>query len=82
MPIELPPLRDRGNDLLILSKHFVKEFCGENKLAIKVLSAEAMNKLRAYSFPGNIRELRNVVERLVIMSDKSITEDDITRYVN
>ncbi len=69
LPIELPPLRDRGNDLLILTKHFIKEFCVENKLALKVLSQEAMNKLRAYSFPGNVRELRSIIELAVTLTE-------------
>ena len=69
LPIELPPLRDRGNDLLILAKHFVKEFCIENGLAVKILSNEAINKLRSYSFPGNIRELRSIIELAVTLTD-------------
>lgn len=69
LPIELPPLRDRGNDVLILAKHFVKEFCVENKLAIKTLSQDAMNRLRSYSFPGNIRELRSIIELAVTLSE-------------
>ncbi len=73
LPIELPPLRERGNDLLILAKHFVKTFCAENKLPPKTLSADAVNKLRAYSYPGNIRELRSIIELAVTLTD----EDDI-----
>ncbi|MCY1720039.1 sigma-54 dependent transcriptional regulator [Prolixibacteraceae bacterium Z1-6] len=69
LPIELPPLRERGNDLLILAKHFVKTFCAENKLSLKTLSSQAVNKLRAYSFPGNIRELRSIIELAVTLTD-------------
>jgi two-component system response regulator AtoC len=69
LPIELPPLRDRGNDLLILANHFVKVFCAENGLPLKILSVDAINKLRAYSFPGNIRELRSIIELAVTFSE-------------
>ena len=69
LPIELPTLRERGNDLLILAKHFVKEFCVENGLAVKTLSNKAINKLRSYSFPGNIRELRSIIELAVTLTD-------------
>ncbi len=74
LPIELPTLRERGNDLLILAKHFVKEFCVENGLAVKTLSNKAINKLRSYSFPGNIRELRSIIELAVTLTDS----DDIS----
>jgi len=78
LPMELPPLRERGNDLLILAKHFVKTFCTENKLPHKALSGEAINKLRAYSFPGNIRELRSIIELAVTLSDDDeIPENNI-----
>jgi transcriptional regulator with PAS, ATPase and Fis domain len=69
LPIELPPLRERGNDIVILSKHFIKEFCTENNLAIKTLSATAADKLLSYPFPGNIRELKSVIELAITLSD-------------
>ena len=69
LPIELPPLRERGNDIVILSKHFIKEFCNENNLAIKTLSAPAADKLLSYPFPGNIRELKSVIELAITLSD-------------
>jgi len=68
-PIELPPLRDRGNDIIILSKHFIKEFCDENNLPQKVLSKPAVEKLLSYSYPGNIRELKSVIELAITLSD-------------
>jgi len=78
-PIALPPLRERGNDLFILSKHFLEEFCSENKLEAKTLSASAKEKLRKYAFPGNVRELKSVIELSAVLSDeKEITEDDIS----
>jgi len=79
LPIELPPLRDRGNDLLILAKHFVESFCKENNIPQKTLSNEAKVKLCSYPFPGNVRELKAVMELAVVMADDDIIYDtDIT----
>ena len=79
LPIELPPLRDRGNDLLILAKHFVDAFCKENKIPQKIISNEAKVKLCSYPFPGNVRELKAVMELAVVMADDDIIYDtDIT----
>jgi len=69
LPILLPPLRDRGNDIVILAKNFTDNFCRENKLPRKTLSPEAQQKLLSYAFPGNVRELKSVVELSVVMSD-------------
>ncbi len=74
LPIELPPLRDRGNDILILAKHFTDAFCKDNKIAKKTISQEAQQKLMQYSFPGNIRELKSVMELAVVMSDEDLIE--------
>ncbi len=76
LSIELPPLRERGNDAIILSKHFVKEFCNENNMPEKSLSKEAVDKLLAYSFPGNIRELKSVMELAVTLSDNDEIEGE------
>lgn len=70
-PIELPPLRERGNDIIILSKHFIKEFCNENSLPHKILSKPAVDKLLSYSYPGNIRELKSVIELAITLSDNN-----------
>lgn len=74
LPIELPPLRERGNDVIILAKHFIQLFCKENNLRPKVLSADASNRLLLYSFPGNIRELKSVIDLAVTLAD----QDEIT----
>ena len=69
LSIELPPLRERGNDVLILATHFIRSFSKENKLPVKKLSPAAIQKLRQYPFPGNIRELKSVMELAVTLSD-------------
>ena len=68
-PIELPPLRERGNDIIILSKHFINEFCKENNLPPKSLLKQAVEKLLSYSYPGNIRELKSIIELAITLSD-------------
>jgi DNA-binding NtrC family response regulator len=78
LPIELPPLRERGNDIIILARHFIQLFCKENNLRPKVLSADASNRLLAYHFPGNIRELKAIIELAVTLADQDeITADHI-----
>lgn len=69
LPVHLPPLRERDNDILILAKHFMDLFCKENNIDKKVISQEAQQKLLAYPFPGNVRELRSVIELAVVMAD-------------
>ncbi len=70
LPIELPPLRDRANDILILAAHFVNNFCIENNILLKKLSPQVQKKLMSYSYPGNVRELKSVVELAVTLSGK------------
>lgn len=67
IPIAVPPLRARGNDILLLAEHFLRRFAAETGGVKKRLSAGAIAKLRAYEWPGNVRELRNVMERLAIL---------------
>jgi DNA-binding NtrC family response regulator len=79
MPILLPPLRERGNDVLVLAKFYIENFARENKLKAPVLSPEAREKLLGYNYPGNVRELKSVVELALVMSDgKLIHPGDIT----
>jgi two-component system, NtrC family, response regulator AtoC len=74
LPIHIPPLRERGNDIVILAKHFMDLFCKENNTAKKTLSPEAQQKLIAYPFPGNVRELRSVIELSIVMADGDMIE--------
>jgi two-component system, NtrC family, response regulator AtoC len=69
LPIELPPLRQRGNDIILLAKHFVNEFCKENNMNPKNITDEAKQLLRTYHYPGNIRELKAVMELACVMTN-------------
>ncbi|NLA49345.1 MAG: sigma-54-dependent Fis family transcriptional regulator, partial [Bacteroidales bacterium] len=69
---------ERGNDIILLSGHFIKEFCAENNLAGKSLTKAAADKLLKYAFPGNIRELKSVIELAVALSvDEAINGENI-----
>ncbi len=79
LPVELPPLRDRGNDVLVLARHFCDGFTKANKMKHLDIAGDAREKLLAYPFPGNVRELRAVIELAVVMCDgKSIRAEDIS----
>ena len=69
LPIELPPLRYRGNDIIILAKFFVDDFCFENKIHKLSITEAAQQKLMQYSFPGNVRELKAVMELAAVLTD-------------
>lgn len=74
LPIELPPLRERGSDILILAKHYMDFFCKENRIPRKSLSPEAQQKMLQYAYPGNVRELKSMIELAVVMADGEIIE--------
>lgn len=79
LPIELPPLRERGSDVLILAKHFADEFCKENKLGSIAIAGDAKEKLMRYNYPGNVRELKAIIDLAVVMSNgQEIISDDIS----
>jgi formate hydrogenlyase transcriptional activator len=69
-PINIPPLRERSGDIPLLAWHFVRQFAQRMHKAIEAISAETMEALTRYSWPGNIRELQNVIERSVIVHEK------------
>ena len=78
--IELPPLRDRREDVPLLAEHFLSKFAMENRKDISGFSPEAVEFLLDYSWPGNVRELENAIERAVILArDSLITIDDLPR---
>lgn len=68
VPIHLPPLRDRKEDILPLAEFFLRRLCEDNQKPIKQLTSDAKQKLAQYNWPGNIRELANVIERSVVMN--------------
>lgn len=79
LPLELPPLRDRGDDKLILAKHFLEAFAKNNNMTCPILSQTAKDKLMQYHYPGNVRELKSIIELACVLSNgKEITEQDIT----
>jgi DNA-binding NtrC family response regulator len=69
LPIELLPLRARKEDVLILAKYFIKEFAAQNNSESKKLSEKARQKLLAYNYPGNIRELKAIIELAFVLAD-------------
>lgn len=78
LPITLPPLRERENDLLIIAKYFIDQFCKENNIDKKHLSIGTKQKLMAYTFPGNIRELKSIIELACVMAEREeINEEDL-----
>jgi two-component system nitrogen regulation response regulator NtrX len=76
IPIEVPPLRARTEDIPALIDHFIRIFSAENGKRVKTLSGEALAYFLAYDWPGNVRELRNMVERLVIMAPRDVIDAD------
>ena len=79
--IKVPPLNARRDDIPELIAHFMKEISEEYKQQPKELEAAAVSALQQFNWTGNIRELRNVVERLIILSDKKITKRDVEMYI-
>jgi two-component system, NtrC family, nitrogen regulation response regulator NtrX len=79
--IHVPSLNERKADIPILVDQFLEDICSDYNIPKKELDEEAMNLLKEYNWTGNIRELRNVVERLVILSGKAIAAEDVRSYV-
>jgi DNA-binding NtrC family response regulator len=78
IPVRVPPLRERKSDIKILVDHFLKMYCKRFNLSLKKISPEALKILSGYDWPGNIRELENVIERAVVLSEKKeIGPDDL-----
>ncbi len=78
LPIHLPPLRDRENDIILIGLKMLDEFCHENKLESIEISSKAREKLLSYHYPGNVRELKSIIELAAVMcSNNLITEENI-----
>jgi two-component system, NtrC family, nitrogen regulation response regulator NtrX len=80
IPIHVPSLDERKEDIPLLAEYFLDLICTEMGIAKKVMSPEAIQALKDRSWPGNIREFRNVIERLIILGGKEITKEDITSF--
>lgn len=80
--IHVPPLVDRKDDIGLLTQSFLDEICNEYGMPVKKISDAALDALKALPWTGNIRELRNMVERLIILSDKTITDNDVRAFAN
>ena len=78
--IDVPPLRERRSDIALLVEHFIDEICSRHNITAKSIDTEAIELLSTRPWTGNIRELHNVVERLIILSDENITVDTVERY--
>ncbi|MBR4952004.1 MAG: sigma-54-dependent Fis family transcriptional regulator [Alistipes sp.] len=78
--IHVPPLRERQGDIGLLVEHFINEICQHHDIKPKSIEGDAMELLSNYPWTGNIRELHNVVERLIILSDERITADAVRQY--
>ena len=77
--IHLPPLKERGDDIILLAKHFLETFCKQNKLPQFTISKEACKFMLEYAWPGNVRELKSIVERAALMAENNtITVEDLT----
>lgn len=79
--IHVPALNDRTEDIPDLVHHFIEQICGDYGIAVKGIDPDAITALQGINWTGNIRELRNVVERLIILSGTSITARDVQHYV-
>jgi len=82
VPVELPALRDRGDDVALLSNYFLERVAEQNGMTPLTISSEAMTALRSYTWPGNVRELENIMERLAILSDgPALQLSDLPEYM-
>ncbi|MBD1392232.1 sigma-54-dependent transcriptional regulator [Mucilaginibacter glaciei] len=80
--IHVPPLTERRDDIGLLTQSFLDEICNDYGMPTKKISEAALDALKALPWTGNIRELRNMVERLIILSDKTITDSDVKSFAN
>jgi DNA-binding NtrC family response regulator len=80
--IHVPPLSERRDDIPLLTLNFLDEVCSDYGMPPKKISDAALEALKALPWTGNIRELRNMVERLIILSDKTITDNDVRAFAN
>jgi DNA-binding NtrC family response regulator len=81
--IEVPPLRERGDDIKLLAEFFTRQSCIKFKKQIKTISPDALNKFQEYQWPGNIRELENLIDNLILTTSGDVINiDDIPKYLS
>jgi two-component system nitrogen regulation response regulator NtrX len=80
--IHVPHLTERTDDIPVIAQQFLEEICGDYGMPVKKISDTAMEALKALPWTGNVRELHNMIERLIILSDKTITENDVVAFAN
>ncbi len=80
IPIHVPSLNDRLDDIPLLAKHFINQICNEGNMPVKSISSEAIKELQKKNWTGNIREFRNVIERLIILGGKEISDKDVKQF--
>jgi DNA-binding NtrC family response regulator len=78
--IRVPTLNERKEDIPLLASHFIQLICDEYGMPAKTISEDAIAELQKINWTGNIREFRNVVERLIILCDQNITDEDVLKF--
>lgn len=76
LPIHIPPLKERQSDILTLSGHFLQSFCTENNIPLIEVTPKARKKLLSYSFPGNVRELKAIIELAAVLTNSNVIDED------
>jgi two-component system response regulator HydG len=74
IPITLPPLRERSGDIPLLVEHFIKKLVARTRAQVRGITPRAMDALRAYSFPGNVRELENIIEQSLVFAESDVID--------
>ena len=80
IPIQVPSLNERKEDIPLLAEHFISIICQDNGMPLKAISKAAITELQKKDWTGNIREFRNVIERLIILCGKEITDKDVKQF--
>ena len=83
LELHLPPLRERIEDIIPLANHFIERYCVRHGFIIKTLSDEALNFMKSYGWPGNVRQLENMMQRAIVMGDGQVIDvHDLSRQPN
>ena len=80
--IHVPPLAERREDIPLLADYFIEQICSEYGMVRRTITPEAIEELQKLGWTGNVRELRNVIERLIILSSDKISEEDVRAYAD